>query len=183
MTSINATLARPHVLNYITLHIEPDVVLVSFAFFPAGLLATILAPKLGRIVEKIRPILGMAIVSLGGAFITYLLIHIPNVWLFSVVTLLDFTMGTVGILIFQNFMSRIDLEKRGMIIGVNSTFSNLGGIIGPILGGLAWGPPGSSKERHQLPFIISIFVEICLIPLYWVVGRFLLPHIEEKYEE
>ena len=63
---------------------------------------------------------------------TWILIHIPNLLWFSLIVLVDFTLGTAGILIFQNFMSRINLKHRGKILGINSAFSSLGNVIGPV---------------------------------------------------
>lgn len=81
-------------------------------------------------------------------------------------------------LIFQNLVSRISIEHRGKIIGIGEFFSFLGNVFGPILGGIVW-----DLVSHQFPFIISIFVELSLIPLYLIVVYYLIPHLAEKYDE
>jgi MFS family permease len=85
--------------------------------------------------------------------------------------------GMSGGLIFQNLYSRISAEHRGKIFGVGDFFSFLGAVIGPLLGGLVM-----DLISPQFPFIISIFVELSLIPLYLAAVYLLLPHMEESYE-
>ena len=63
----------------------------------------------------------------------------------------------------------------GLHWGVNN---GEGSIIGPILGGIVWDVSGP-----KAPFIVSIFVELCLIPLYFIVVHLLLPHVAETYEK
>lgn len=80
-------------------------------------------------------------------------------------------------LIFQNLVSRITIEHRGKIIGIGEFFTFFGSEIGPILGGFVWDFMGP-----KFPFIISIFVELSLIPLYLVVVYLLIPHLAESYK-
>jgi len=54
---------------------------------------------------------------------------------------------------------------------------NFGAIIGPLLGGVVWDLFGA-----KWPFIISIFVELGLIPLYIIAMFYLLPHLNESLE-
>lgn len=79
-------------------------------------------------------------------------------------------------LIFQNLVSRITVEHRGKILGTGEFFTFLGSVIGPILGGIVWDFIGP-----KFPFVISIFVELSLIPLYLIVVYYLIPHLAETY--
>ena len=63
-------------------------------------------------------------------------------------------------------------------MGLSSFFTSLGSAIGPILGGYVWDNFGP-----KAPFIISIFVELCLIPLFWVVAFLLIPHVAESFDK
>ena len=81
-------------------------------------------------------------------------------------------------LLFRNLLSRITIEHRGKILGISSFSANIGSIIGPILGGFVWDISGP-----KAPFIVSIFVELCLIPLYFIVVHLLLPHVAETYDK
>ncbi|MFX1489380.1 MAG: MFS transporter, partial [Promethearchaeota archaeon] len=177
--SINATIARPYLNIYLTTEImglpasEADKNLLAvWAYLPAGLLATILAPKLGTLVDKLRPFVGITITGTLGALMTWFVINSPNIWIFSILLLFDLAIGMAAGLIFQNLMSRISTEHRGKIFGVGDFFTFLGNTIGPIIGGVVY-----QLISPQFPFIISIFIELSLIPLYLMAVRLLLPHI------
>ena len=91
--------------------------------------------------------------------------------------LIDLAIIIAAGLIFQNILSRISLQHRGKVLGTGEFFIFLGSVIGPILGGIVW-----DFISPQFPFIISIFVELSLIPLYLVVVYYLIPHLAESYE-
>lgn len=174
--SINSSIARPFLNIYLLENIESNVNLVIWAYLPAGILATLFAPKLGALVDKLRPSIGITIASFLGALVTWLLINSGNIWIFSALLLVDMTIMMAASLIFQNLVSRITVEHRGKILGTGEFFTFLGSVIGPILGGIVWDFIGP-----KFPFIISIFVELSLIPLYLVVVYYLIPHLAETY--
>jgi MFS family permease len=182
--SINANIARPYLNIYLIeviakLDIQnlENAFVVVWAYLPAGLLATLLAPKLGTLVDKLQPLVGITITSSLGALMTFLLINSTNIWVFSVLLLFDLAIGMSAGLIFQNLVSRISTEHRGKIFGVGDFFSFLGSVIGPLVGGLVY-----LVVSPQFPFIISIFVELSLIPLYLAAVYLLLPHMAESYK-
>jgi len=158
--SINGSIARPYLNIYVIENIESNVNLVVWAYLPTGLLATLLAPKLGVFVDKLHPLVGITITSSLGALMTWLLINSANIWIFSILLLADLAIGMSAGLIFQNLYSRISTEHRGKIFGIGDFFAFLGSVIGPIVGGIVW-----DIISPQFPFIISIFVELSLIPL------------------
>ena len=53
---------------------------------------------------------------------------------------------------------------------------SFGNIIGPLLGGLAWDYIGITA-----PFLISIIVELCLIPFYVLAVIMIKPYLKEAY--
>jgi MFS family permease len=176
LSNINGSIAKPFLNIYVIATIESDIQLVTWAYLPAGIAATLLAPKLGRLVDKLKPALGISVTSMLGALVTWFLINSGNIWIFSILLLFDLTIMIAAGLIFQNLLSRISLENRGKILGSGDFFQFLGSFIGPLLGGIVWefwGP--------DYPFIISIFVELSLIPLYLVVVYYLIPHLAETY--
>jgi MFS family permease len=175
--SINGSIAKPYLNIYLIETIESNINLVVWAYLPTGLLATLLAPKLGTIIDKLHPLVGITITSSLGALMTWLLINSANIWIFSLLLLFDLAIVMSAGLIFQNLMSRISSEHRGKIFGVGDFFIFLGSVIGPILGGIVW-----DLISPQFPFIISIFVELSLIPLYLGAVYLLLPHVAEAYE-
>ncbi|MHA1491098.1 MAG: MFS transporter [Promethearchaeota archaeon] len=177
LSSINGSLAKPFLNIYLLENIESDLFLVTMAYLPAGIFATLLAPKLGALVDKSHPLVGITITSIFGAIITWFLINTDNIWIFAILLLIDMTIVIAAGLIFRNLLSRITVEHRGKIIGTSSFFTYLGSVIGPILGGFTWDYLG-----QKFPFIISIFIELSLIPFYIVVVYFLLPNLTETFE-
>ena len=177
LSSINSSIARPFLNIYLLENIESNINLVIWAYLPGGVLATLFAPKLGAIVDKLRPSIGITVTSLLGALTTWFLINSGDIWIFAALLLVDMTIMIAASLIFQNLVSRITIEHRGKIIGVGEFFTFFGSVIGPILGGIVWDFMGP-----KFPFIISIFVELSLIPLYLVVVYLLIPHLAESYK-
>lgn len=175
--SINGSIARPYLNLYILENIESNINLVVWAYLPTGLLATLLAPKLGVLVDKLHPLVGITVTSSLGALMTWFLINAANIWTFSFLLLFDMAIGMSAGLIFQNLYSRISTEHRGKIFGIGDFFAFLGAVIGPLIGGIVM-----DLISLQFPFIISIFVELSLIPLYVAAVYLLLPHMEESYE-
>ncbi len=176
LSNINGSIAKPFLNIYVIETIESNVQLVTWAYLPAGIVATLLAPKLGKLVDKFRPAIGITVTSSLGALVTWFLINSANVWVFSLLLLIDMTIMIASGLIFQNLLSRISLKNRGKILGSGEFFQFLGSVIGPILGGVVWDFYGPTY-----PFIISIFVELSLIPLYILVVYYLIPHLAETY--
>ncbi|MFX1280656.1 MAG: MFS transporter [Promethearchaeota archaeon] len=174
--SINGNIARPYLNLYIIENIERNINLVVWAYLPTGLLATLLAPKLGILVDKLHPLVGITMTSSLGALMTWFLINAANIWMFSLLLLFDLAIGMSAGLIFQNLYSRISSEHRGKIFGIGDFFAFLGAVIGPLVGGMVM-----DLISLQFPFIISIFVELSLIPLYLAAVYLLLPHMEESY--
>ncbi|MFW9830025.1 MAG: MFS transporter [Candidatus Thorarchaeota archaeon] len=177
--SINGNIARPYLNLYVLNNIEDNINLVVWSYLPTGLLATLFAPKLGTLVDKLHPLAGITITSSLGALMTWLLINASNIWIFSLLLLFDLAIGMSAGLIFQNLYSRISSEHRGKIFGIGDFFAFLGAVIGPVIGGVVTDLFISDK----LPFIISIFVELSLIPLYVAAVYLLLPHLAESFEK
>lgn len=177
LASINGNIARPYMNLYVIKFIEDNVSLVVWAYLPTGLIATLFAPKLGKFVDKLPPLIGITITWSLGSLMTWLLISASNIWVFSFLLLFDLMIGMSAGLIFQNFYSRISTEHRGKVFGVGDFFSFMGAVIGPLLGGLVW-----DLISPQFPFIISIFVELSLIPLYLTAVYLLIPHMAESYQ-
>ena len=178
MASINGNLAKPFLNIYIIENLSDNLYIVILIYLPSGLLATFFAPKLGEIVDKLEPRIAIVILSLSGAIITWFLINTKDIFLFAILLLIDITIAISAGLLFRNLLSRITIEHRGKILGICSFFVNIGSIIGPILGGIVWDVSGP-----KAPFIVSIFVELCLIPLYLIVVHLLLPHVAETYDK
>lgn len=182
-TEFNQSLVFPYYQGYLNdvLEIE-DPTLVMIIYFPSQIISLLLAPKLGKIADKINPVLGMAIVSGLGAFVTWLIINstyfgIYSGYIFGILLLFDSTFAWGGNLILQNILSRISKIHRGKIFGAAQWLSLFGAVLGPLIGGLTYFSIGPFA-----PFAISIFIELSIIPLYAIAIKALKPYMAEKVD-
>ena len=180
MTSnMNASIAYPYFQGYLTdVLLVQNAVIVMIIYFPSQVISLLLAPKLGKIADKLNPIIGIAIVSGCGSFVTFLVINSTSGIVFGILLLFDSTFAWGGNVILQNILSRISKYHRGKIFGATQWISLLGAILGPIIGGLAWDNLGP-----RAPFIISIFIELSVIPLYAIAITALKKYMAEKIDE
>lgn len=178
ISAINSSIARPFLIPYLLDNLSADATIATMVYVPSGLVSLTLAAKLGEIADKMNTYIGVAIGSLSGAIITFLLINTDNLVLFAILLSIDVTIATMTGLIVINLFSRINVKHRGKILGFQQFSENIGSITGPILGGMLW-----DTYSSKYPFLISIVVELVLIPLYILAIFFLKPNLEEKYEE
>ncbi len=178
LSQTNGSLAKPFLNVYLLENIENNPTLAALAYAPSGFVSMLLAPKLGEIADRTNPYVGISLASALGAIITFFLINTSNLWIFAGLLVLDVTIVTTGGLIMSNFVSRVSKTHRGKIFGFQSTFTNFGAIIGPVVGGIVWDFFGPKS-----PFIVSIFVELALIPLFIIAIFYLKPHLAESLEE
>jgi DHA1 family multidrug resistance protein-like MFS transporter len=178
LSATNGSLAKPFLNVYLLENIENNPTLAALAFAPSGFVSMLLAPKLGEIADKTNPYLGISLASVLGAIITFALVSTSELWIFAILLIMDITIVTTGGLILSNFISRVSKSHRGKMFGFQSTFTGFGAIIGPILGGIVW-----DLFSPQAPFIVSIVVELALIPFFIIAIIYLMPHLAESLEE
>ena len=175
LSSTNGSLAKPFLNVYLLETIEDNPTLAALAYAPSGFVSMLLAPRLGDFADRTNPYLGISLASILGAIITFCLINTSDLSMFALLLILDVTVVTTGGLILSNFISRVSKSHRGKIFGFQSTFNNFGAIIGPILGGIVWDLFGPKS-----PFIVSIVVELALIPFFIIAIFYLKPHLAES---
>lgn len=175
VSAINGSLAKPFYQLYILAKLTDDPSLAIVAYVPAGIVAVVLAPKLGKIMDKFNPLLGISVLSFLGASVTWLLISTASIWIFMVLLIVDMAINNAANLLLENMFSRISQKHRGKTFGARSMAANIGGMIGPIAGGLLFDYYGPS-----FPFIVSIFIELSLILFFFIALRLVLPGLEEK---
>ncbi|MHA2000963.1 MAG: MFS transporter [Promethearchaeota archaeon] len=181
LSAVNQSMAGPFLQVFLTgkffgdIHTLEVALLVMLIYFPSEVISQLIAPKLGELADRFNA--SIAIIAIGslGALVTYILININSAIAFGAVLLVDTTCAWGSMLVLQNLMSRFSKKNRGKIFGARQWFSFIGAIIGPILGGYVWDNLG-----HKSPFIISIFVELALIPFYLVAIKMLHPYMQEK---
>ncbi len=178
MSSMNQSLAYPFFQVYLIEELKvEDPIIVMAIYFPSQIISLLLAPKLGKIADKINPIIGVVFVSGLGALVTGLIINSTSGFMFGIILLFDSTFAWGGNLILQNVLSRISKIHRGKIFGLAQWLSLFGAVLGPVLGGFAWDALGPSA-----PFVISIFIELSVIPLYAIAIKALKPYMAEKVD-
>ncbi|WP_457556545.1 MFS transporter [Candidatus Harpocratesius sp.] len=181
ISAINQSLASPFLQIYITetFFASQDAYQVGFSimliYLPSEVLSQLFAPKMGELGDKINPKIAISIICGIGSLVTWLLINTYSIILFVFILLIDTSLAWANGLVLANLMSRISKSNRGKIFSARQWVSLFGAAIGPILGGFAW-----EYLNHYAPFIISIFVELSLIPLYLLAIKWLDPYMEEK---
>jgi hypothetical protein len=179
LSSVNGSISQPFLQFYVLSVFTTNPFLVVIIYVPSGVVSMLIAPYLGRAVDRLKnSYLGMIVTGISGALATIALLNANNVWAFMATLILVSTASTTEGLIIQNFISRISKTHRGRLFGLRSLFAQIGAVIGPILGGIVWDSMGM-----QWPFIISIFAVLALIPLYVIAMRKILPHLAEKIEK
>ncbi len=177
--NINQTIAPPFYMLYLNDEIGVvNPIAIMLIYLPSQIISLLLAPRMGKIADKISPVLGIILVSGFGALVTFFIINSVNGIMFAIILLLDSTFAWAGNLIIQNVTSRISKMHRGKIFGLARWMSFIGAVIGPLIGGWTYSEFGSIT-----PFVISIFVELSVIPLYISAIKFLKPHMAEKLED
>ncbi|WP_371806162.1 MFS transporter [Candidatus Lokiarchaeum ossiferum] len=173
--SINSEISKPFLQTFIMRTVTDDPTLIILIFMPSSILPMLLAPKLGSLVERINIYWGLIAAALLGALLTFFLINVQNMILFSFLLIFDTAVAISQSLILDKFVSRISREHRGKLFGSRLFFANIGAALGPILGGIVW-----RLYSIKMPFIISIVVEVALIPLFFIAIKKTTPFLEEK---
>ncbi|MFX0082288.1 MAG: MFS transporter [Candidatus Hodarchaeota archaeon] len=176
--AINVGIYRPFILPIVFTNLNEPAPLISWFYLPATVVGTLIAPKLGTIADKINPYLTLSITSIIGGIVTWIIVFFTrNIWVFSLLLVIDNTIMLTAGFVFINFLSRVSVKHRGKIFGLITSFDSIGMIIGPILGGLVY------QISKTSPFIISILVEWALIP-FFVFGIWILnPQVVETLED
>ncbi len=175
LSSSNTNMAKPFIIVFLTKNIESDPSIASFAFLPAGISSMLLAPKLGKLVDRLNIKLVIISSAILGGITTWFLINTDSIILFSILLVIDTTIATGTGLVIQSVFSKISQKNRGKVFGLATIFGDLGAIIGPVIGGILW-----DKYSYKSPFIASIIVELLLVPFFVFAITRLKPFIKEK---
>jgi MFS family permease len=177
LSSMNEHTSQPflQVFMYETLNLE--LIYLMIIIYGARILSLILAPLLGKIADKVG-VIGFVVVSVMGAIVTAIIISTSITWVFISLLLIDLTLATAGQIIAQNLFSRISLTHRGRIFGLVEIMNQSGWLIGPVLGGWLW----NYFNEPKAPFILSIILELFLIPFFLLALKRLHKQMDEQIE-
>jgi len=182
-TSITGTMYSPFISAYLIENLLPGFskimipIIVMIVYFPAQVLSQLVAPLLGKLFDRISPSRSIIFIGIFKALMIWLLICAFSPIDFAVVLIfLYIALESNGYLI-QAIMSRVSIKHRGKMFGLNMWIDRLGRVIGPLIGGILW-----DTLDYNVPFIISIFLGLCLIPIFIVGIRKLSPYMIEQVD-
>src|SRR5271157_2949053 len=177
ISEVNESATKPFFRVYLLDRIEADAGIAILAVIPGQLICLFLAPSLGKIADRVRPALSMAVICSCGAFTTFLTIMTTSVIVFGVLQVFDQTLAMAAALIVENLISRVSIRHRGKMFGVKTIAGNLGDIAGPLIGGMLW-----DTVAITAPFTFSIVIELSLIPVYFFALHFIKRDLTEKLD-
>ncbi len=182
-TSITSTIYSPFITAYLIENLLTDVsvvivpILVMIVYFPAQVISQLAASKLGKSFDRISPLRSVIVIGFIKALMIWLLIYAFSAFDFAVILIFLYIAAESNVYLIQAIMSRISIKHRGKIFSLNMWIDRLGRVIGPLIGGIIWDTMGDT-----IPFIISIYIGLCLIPLYVFAIRKLRSHMIEQVD-
>ena len=147
------------------LHLSPRLIALNFTLFGVmGFLTQVLLmkPVVKMWGEKGALLRVLAVVAL--AFVGYFMVRDVR-WFFAMGVLLGLTNSLVNPLIQSLLSKEVEADSQGAIMGVNASYSSLGMVLGPIVGGAA------ASVAIPAPFLVgAVIVGIC----WWLARRIVL---------
>jgi MFS family permease len=182
-TSIAGTIYSPFISAYLIETLLPDFseriipIVVMIVYFPAQVLSQLVASKLGKSFDRSSPLKSVMIIGFFKALMIWLLISAFTPIDFAMILIFLYIAAESNMYLIQAIMSRISIKHRGKIFGLNMWIDRLGRVIGPLIGGILW-----DSLDYTVPFIISIYIGLCLIPVFIFAIRKLSPYMVEQVE-
>ncbi|MFX1499622.1 MAG: MFS transporter [Promethearchaeota archaeon] len=181
VSSITGTIYSPFISAFLIENFLPNFseriipIIVMIVYFPAQVISQLIAPSIGKVFDRISPSLSIISVEIFKAVMIWLLI-----WAFSPIDFAFFLIFLyialeASIYLIQAIMSRISIKHRGKIFGLNIWIDQLGRVIGPLIGGILW-----DRLGYNIPFLISIYIGLCFIPIFILAIRTLGPYMVEQ---
>jgi predicted MFS family arabinose efflux permease len=146
-------------------------------YFPAQVLSQLVAPKLGKLFDRISPSISVIIANLFKALMIWLLIGSFTSIDFAIILILLYMAVESNGYLIQAIMSRVSIKHRGKIFGLHMWIDRLGRVIGPLVGGILW-----DTMADITPFVLSIYIVLCLIPIFVFAIRRLSPYMVEQVD-
>lgn len=183
ITSIAGTIYGPFISAYLIYNLLPDFsenivpIIVMIVYFPAQVLSQLLAPKLGKLFDRISPSVSVIIANIFKALMIWLLIGSFTSIDFAIILILLYVALESNGYLIQAIMSRVSIKHRGKVFGLHMWIDRLGRVIGPLIGGILW-----DTMDNVAPFILSIYIVLCLIPVFVFAIRRLGPYMVEQVD-
>ncbi len=180
-TSIAGTIYTPFVSAYLIENLLPGFseriipIIVMIVYFPAQVLSQLVTAKLGKVFDRISASLTASLIGILKALMIWLLIITISPFDFAIILIFLYIAQESNRYFIQAIMSRVSKKHRGKIFGLNMWIDQLGRVIGPLIGGILW-----VTLSYDAPFIISIYIGLCLIPIFILSIRILSPNMVEQ---
>jgi len=182
-TSISGTIYSPFVSLYLiqtflfdfSTRIVPIIVMI--VYFPAQVLSQLVASRIGKSFDRISPLLSFIVIGIFKALMIWLLICAFSAYDFAIILIFLYIAAESNVYLIQAIMSRISIKHRGKIFGLNMWIDRLGRVIGPIIGGIIL-----VSSDLKVPFILSVYIGLCLIPVFVFAILKLSPYLVEQVE-
>ena len=152
-------------------------IVVMIVYFPAQVLSQLVSAKLGKIFDRVSPLLSVMVIGVLKALMILLLIFVLTPFSFAIILIFLYIAAESNIYLIQAIMSRISVKHRGKIFGLNMWIDRLGRVIGPLIGGILW-----DTMDNSVPFIISVYIGLGLIPLFMFAIQKLSPFMVEQVD-
>ena len=181
VVSITGTIYSPFISAYLIENLLPGFseriipIIVMVVYFPAQVISQLMAPSLGKVFDRISPPLSIICIEIFKALMIWLLIWALSPIDFAFILIFLYIATEASVYLIQAIMSRISIKHRGKIFGLNMWFDRLGRVIGPLIGGILWDTLG-----YDVPFMISIYIGLCLIPIFILGLRILSTYMVEQ---
>ncbi len=183
VTSITGTIYSPFISAFLIENLLPGFsarilpIIVMIVYFPAQVISQLMAPILGKVFDRISPPISIIFIGIFKALMIWLLIWALSPFDFALILIFLYIAAEANIYLIQAIMSRVSIKHRGEIFGLNMWIDRLGRVIGPLIGGILWDTMG-----YSVPFIISIYIGLCLIPIFILAIRKLSPYMVEQVD-
>ncbi len=181
--SVNGMIYSPFISAFLIENLLPDFseriipIILMVVYFPAQVISQLMASKFGKLFDRISPLISVTIIGCFKALMIWLLIYAFSAIDFSIFLIFLYIASESNVYLIQAIMSRISIKHRGKIFGLYMWIDQLGRVIGPIIGGILW-----DTYDYYIPFLLSIYIGLCLIPFLMFAIRILGPYMVEKVE-
>ena len=182
-TSITGTIYSPFVSAYLIDNLLTDFsgqiipLIVMIVYFPAQVLSQLVSASLGKSFDRISPLLSVIVIGVFKALMIWLLIFAFTPIDFAIILIFLYIAAESNGYLLQAIMSRISIKHRGKVFGLHMWIDRLGRVIGPLIGGVLWVTLGD-----RIPFIISVYLGLGLIPLFMLAIRMLSSFMVEQVD-
>ena len=161
--SLVVALVAPFLQVFLLTHFTTDKFTLSMLYMPGAIAAMLLSLELGKFADRVRPQIWLASCCFVSALSTYILVGTSSM-LGIVVAFVFQSLSTMSSqMVITKVFSEMFPMQRGTIMGLRSFMVQLGGLVGPMLGGLVWISLGARS-----PFLIAVAVRGALAIIYLI---------------